>query len=722
MNFARSLQQELEKIKPRIVQLVASLAGPRALSSGSYLSGSNGDGDIDEFGTRGGRGVAETLSSTLRRLAEGRMLPAVSSLMGSRVGSMPSLAARAQQYALAMQEVVADAVHSTKSLNTGSGGSGTVSHSSRSKEGRRGKSLGGGGSSSHDGLRASLDELCSLHDELGAIGRLQPDASAGSENINRLMASIQMCRADTEARLELAVAALADPGDPGAADAHAAELPTERATVKRSRLGEPYNPKTRRAPAGAAAASPSPGEDDRVEDEGSTSATAVTAPPATGSRVTRYPYVRGGDLYVPRPPRRLREEESPFAMARPSGGSTGRGSLARWERQVHEYNPMLRRRQLAAEEITRQQSATGMSRSVRAAAAAAAAMVADISEGGSQSTSPAPASSTSAPLSSISPANIFFPPSTHTRGGGAPGQPVGSLSTSTFRFGRTAPAASPPPQAGQPPVFPGGGSIAPGGGGRRQRQANRRNSRVEEAERLLRGMTDGDADPFLSLPQLPLPASHLSGRGGPSTVSAATTTSSATSTSGAGGGGVVMSAGGTSASMSTLADSAESTTANGQASSNYPPEIVELAELYCGRCQDLSVRLSSAVADRDALAASTMDYLRSGRAVIGGISAGSGTGTGSGYSRGGRANASGGTVVSAAIGALRWKNGRGSSIWGGDGGHPGEAAIPKQPCCAKCKEEVHVHADYPMMLMICQNEWIGYSISLVERHPNDARV
>lgn len=693
MNFARSLQQELEKIKPRIAQLVASLAGPKALSSSSYSSGGNGDGDIDEFGTRGGRGVAETLSSTLRRLAEGRMLPAASSLMGSRVGSMPSLAARAQQYALAMQEVVADAVQSTKSLNIGSGGSGTTSHSSRSKEGRSGKILGGGGSSSHDGLRASLDELCSLHDELGAIGRLQPDASAGSENINRLMASIQMCRADTEARLELAVAALADPGDPGAADAHAAELPTERSTVKRSRLGEPYNPKMRRAPVGATTASPSPGEDDRVEDEGSTSgAVAVTAPPATGSRVTRYPYARGGDLYVFRPPRRLREEESPFAMARPGGGSTGRGSLARWERQAHEYNPMLRRRQLAAEELARQQSATGMSRSVRAAAAAAAAMVADISEGLSQSTSPAPASSASsasAPLSSISPANIFFPPSSHSRGGGAPGQPVGSLSTSTFRFGRTAPAASPPTQAGQPPVFPGGGSIAPGSGGRRQRQANRRNSRVEEAERLLRGMTDGDADPFFSLPQLPPPASHPSGRGGPSTASVAAATSGA-----GGGGGVVMSAGGASASMSTSADSAESTTANGQASSNYPPEIVELAELYCGRCQDLSVRLSSAVADRDALAASTMDYLRSGRAVVGGISGGGGTGTGGGYNRGGRANASGGTAVSAAIGALRWKNGRGSAIWGGDGGHLGEAAIPKQPCCAKCTEEVPVQDDF----------------------------
>ncbi|CAM9348480.1 unnamed protein product, partial [Scytosiphon promiscuus] len=51
------------------------------------------------------------------------------------------------------------------------------------------------------------------------------------------------------------------------------------------------------------------------------------------------------------------------------------------------------------------------------------------------------------------------------------------------------------------------------------------------------------------------------------------------------------------------------------ASSSYPAELAELVKLYCGRCQDLSSRLRAAVADREALSASTMSFLRSGRGL-----------------------------------------------------------------------------------------------------------
>ena len=650
MDSARSLQMELERIRPRVCHLVASLAGPSALSYG-------GGDSIGGYGDGAGNGS----------IIEGG---------GDLFSPQPPLASRSQQYILAAQEVAAatDAFQGARSLSI-SGAEASTSLSSRSREARgHGKAGGGGGSGGQDGLRASLDELCSLHDELGAIGRLPPDQSGGSENINRLMASIQMCRADAEARLELAAAALSDPGDPGAVDApaHAAELAMERATSRRSRIGDPFNPKMRRL--AATAPSASPGEDDRTEDKGGSSSAVVAAivasasapSSASSSRATRNPYAR--DLYMPRSPRHLREEEGLFAGTRSGGGSAGRGASARWERQAHEHPPVARRRQLAAEELARQQSATGVPRSARAAAAATTAAVAAAtsSEGGAQSQA-------SAPASSLSSTTIFFPPSSHNRAGA--GQPAAPMPP-TFRFGRTAPAASPLTQSGHSPVFSSGsGSMPPvSSGGRRPRLGNRRSSRAEDAERVLRGTADGDSDPFFSsLPQLPPPASHFPGRVGPSAAA-----------SGSGGAGATSA--GVASVKGSAADPPENTTGAERAPANYPPDMTELVELYCRRCHDLSLRLCSAVADRDALAASTMEYLRAGRA-FGGI----GGGVAGAWGAHSRRTSASATVVSAGVGNVdpfRWRSERESTVWGGGGSQHGAAAALRQPCCVKCTEEV----------------------------------
>lgn len=651
IHLARAAQLDLEKLRPRVCQLVESLTGLAAPSVGlgdptapAIPFGGRGRAGYGGYGSGGGGddgddgNELETISVTLRRLAEGRITRA------SRLGSKASLAARAQQhYALLAQEAAGSLATGIKSGSIGVTAAGQPA---------RGREPSGGGSAGG----ASLSGLLNLHEELGAMGRISSDISSGSDNLSRLVASIQMKEAGIDARFELAVAAIADAEESGAV-----ELAMDRVAARRMRVGEPYIMRTRRVVAGA-----SPGEDDEVDDAAYSSAApgstswpppgSGVAPLASNVRGSRNPYARGGDPYVPRPPRRqMRDEDLVLAGGssnRPGPGG-GRGANQRWS---PDYIPMARRRQLVAEEMARQNSVATAARSARTSAAVApTATSTSTGDGASQ-----------APALASAPA-LFFPPPSHARASGT-GQPT-SMPPAAFRFGRTAPVASPPTQAGLPPVFPGGASIAPAGRGRRARPSNRRSSRVEEAERLLRGEVDDEADPFFaSNPHLAPPVSQYKGRVGcrASTVGGPGSTNATSGTTG-----------------SSPDPASDNAVPGVQPSSEYPPELVELAELYCGRCQEASARLRTAVSGREALSVATLAYLRSGRGGGRGNSAGSAT-----RPRGVAGGTAMSAAMSAAVGAMGWKAGRGSAIWGGEGGQAGGAVTSKQACCAKCTEEV----------------------------------
>lgn len=676
---AQALQLDLQKLRPRVCRLVATLAGPATptfgledfgqdavevgggggswAGPGGYGGGSNGGG-----GDGGGDDEPETYSATLRRLAEGRATRTLPpSLVESGRRSALTLAAHAHHYALLARDMADDGFPGARGLSVGGGGSAGLGAKGRDAE--LGASAVGAGAASagQEGLRASLDELCNLHDELGSMRRLSGDQVGGADNINRFMASIQMRRADAEARLELAAAAMSNAAESGAAasnaaDAHAAGLAIDRAAARRMRIGEPYIPKTRRV---VAAASPSAEEGEAGD--GTSRAPAAAAPPSAPStagtaRLTRNPYARAGaDLYIPRPPRRQMRDEEDLGRSSAAGG----GWNPRWERQPHEYIPVARRRHLAAEELARQHSTAAAPRSTRAAAAAAAvaaAAAAAATTSAAGSAAPADGGAQSAGPATAPAAALYFPPSFHTRSGGGSGQPPSI------------------PPSRLPPVFPGGASLPPGSGGRRARPTNRRGSRVEEAERILRGGNDGDSDSFFSSlpPPAPAPVQHR-GRAGGAAGSAAALGANVVSTSAAAGGG-----GGPSATGSPTAD--PDSTAEGRAS-EFPPELPDLVDLYCGRCQDVSVRLRAAVADREALSASTLVYLRGGRG--GDVGAGSGRG-----GRGGTRAASMSAAAATTAGAFGWKTLKSSAVWGGDGGQAGETGAARHPCCAKCTEEV----------------------------------
>lgn len=625
--MARTLQQELERLRPRVCQLVASLTGGDNAQAAAPQHHWGGGSGRSGHGGEDGVGIElETFTETLRRVAEKRSAArsggnnnnaTVPGLMESRLGSATSLAARAQhQYALLAQEVADEALlGAMRSTNMGSSAAGQPSAA-----GGSGNAASGAAAAGQDGLRASLDELCNLHDELGAIGRLPPDSGVGVDNINNFVASIQMRRADAEARLNLATAAMADAGDPvGAAE-------------RRTRRAEPFIPKTRRLIAGGG--SSGTGVEKEAEDESESSAAAGAAvatlraptmaagaaalPASAAARDRRNPYARVGDYLQQRRPRRqMRGDEEALLTASGQRGANN----ARWERQPQDYIPMRRRHPAPA---------------------------------------PAPAGA------------LLFPPSSHARAGGA-GQPP-SIPPTVFRFVRNAPSASPPAAAAQTGLPPGPVSS---GAARRGRPGNRRssNSRAEEAERAVRQRKDDGSDPFLSaLPHLPSLTYQTRGGGDGAPPPAGAAASDPSSLAGA-------------SSADPDGSNARSSGHPMSSSSSFPAELAELVKLYCSRCKDTSSRLRAAVYDREALSTSTLAYLRSG----GGLGGGSGGGGSAGAARGRAANGTvAARVVAAAagVGALGWKTERGAIGWGGDGEHPRVAGAQGQGCCAKCSEEV----------------------------------
>lgn len=740
---ARAVESDLEKLRPRVCRLVASLTGASAKVFGGAEDSDWGSGDPSGSGgggVRWGRGSGlwgyggndgggygggsgggpskdepRTLSGVLRRLADGRMTHGMSAHLTearhATVSASPSAAAAAARpcpYSLFMQDFAEDPFRgsrapgisgaSTKALARGRRAAGLAAAAAAAAAG----SGAGASDLGQEGLRASLDELCNLHEELGAIGRMDPGSDS---NIGRLM-SIQMRRAETEARLEEHAAAMSDATHARESAAEAARIAVDatrdRTAGRRMRL-EPYIPTKRRVVA-APAAAPSI-EADEMEDGTDSSApspagaaagvTAAAAPATTSggtTRTTRNPYSReGGNVYVPAPPRRrapqLDEEGGGVATSRPGSSAAAAAAAvnAQWEIQpTNQYIPAARRRpQLHVPEPPHQTS-IGASRSVRAAVVAVTA-----SASGSSATSGPHSQTAAAPAPA---AALFFPPSVTVRGaGGGAGQPP-PMPSAAFQFGRTSSAST-----GLHPVFPTASdssstsSHRPNGTGvsvRRARTANRRGSRAEETERFLGGNPgddsgDGPDGFFSALPPLPPPAPQYRGRGastagGPSQGggSAPGNAATAAATAAAGVRGVAGAAGATGSSP----DADPSSSSHRPPASEVAPELAELVELYCGRCQKAHARLRSAVSEREALSASTVAYLRRGRRGAAGRSfASSGVG-GVGTS----------SVMTASV-LSRSTARKGSTTWGGDGGQSGLRGTEKgHVCCAKCTEEVRV--------------------------------
>lgn len=717
-NSARQLQLELEKLRPRVCRLVGSLAGISVKSFGCaedtewgsadpFWSGGGdrwgrGGGSLG-YGGYGGGGVCrsrpKTLSEVLRRLAEGRMSQDMSAAQGQGGGGEfePSVAAAAAAaapypYAFYTQDLPDDPFAGARDVGIGGAAIRALGRSRKASASTATGGSNGAGApdASQDILRASLDELCNLHDEPGAIGRMDPSVDS---NISRVM-SIQIRRAEIEA-------AEARGSGPEAVRA-ATQLPRDRVTARRMRLGDSYiPPRTRRV---VAAPAPMPSaEEDEAEDGTDFSApspsgapaAAATQPPAVPlgtTRAARNPYAKGAN-YAPRPPRRplqLGDDESGMSANSRSGGSGAAATNARWERQpATEYIPIARRRQLAAEELARQQSVSAprSTRTVVAAAAAAAAAVATSAPSSGLSGDGASATRTSAAAPAPA-AALFFPPSTHPRGGAAgAGQPP-PMPSAEFRFGRTS-STSLTQAAGLPPVFPSASSCASAssngpsgtmGAVRRTRTINRRDSKAEDGERFGGGSGGADcgdsSDPFYSsLPPLP-PAPQYRGRGASGT---AGTASGARSSGESGAAANDRGVGGAGVEPAPSHDPDHSSVNQGQPLSDVPPESAELLDLYNGRCQEAHVRLRTAVSEREALAASTVPYLRSGRRA----------GAGRGF-----ATVSGGSGTSGVMAAgmpVRAMVRRGSTAWGGDGGQSGVRGTEKgYACCHKCTEEVRI--------------------------------
>lgn len=643
----------------------------------------------------------------------------------SSSASAAAAAARPCPYSLFMQDFAEDPFRGSRAPGIGGASTKALARSRRAAGlAAAAAAAAGSGAGAPDlgqeGLRASLDELCNLHEELAAIGRMDPGSDS---NIGRLM-SIQMRRAETEARLEEHAAAMSDA-------THARESVTEavrvaadatrdRAAARRMRIGEPYIPTKRRVVA-APAAAPS-GEADEAEDGTDSSApspagaaaavAAAAAAPATASggtaRATRNPYSReGGNIYVTAPPRRRapqRDDEGGVPATSRSGSSAAAAVVnAQWERQpTNQYIPAARRRpQLHVPEPPRQPS-VGASRSVRAAVAAVAA--ATTSGSGAASTHPQ-AAAAPAPA-----AALFFPLSANVRGGGGgAGQPP-PMPSAAFQFGRTSSAS-----AGLPPVFPAAGdsssaasSHRPSGAGvsvRRARASNRRGSRAEEPERFLGGnpADEGAEAPdgfFSALPPLPPPAPQYRGRGpsaagGPSSGGGSApgnAAATAAATAAAAARGVASTAAGTGQSP----DPDPASASHGPQASEVAPELAELVELYCGRCQEAHTRLRSAVSEREALSASTLAYLRRGRRGGAGRSGASAMAGGVG---------AGSSAITASV-LSRTTARRGPTTWGGDGGHSGVRGTEKgHGCCAKCTEEVSV---------ICGRTRVGHCLRILD--------
>lgn len=636
IHLARTLQQELQRLRPRVCELVASLTGAYDSQNLAPQHERESGGGRSGHGEDSGGSEAEALSETLRRVAERRVAARVgggnnvnvSSVMESRLGSATSLAARAQhQYALLAQEMADEALlGAARSTSMGRSVAGQPPAAVGSGSGSA--ALDAAAAAGQDGLRSSLDEPCNRHDELGAIGRgLPPDSGVGADNINSFVASIQMRRADDEARLNLATAAMADADDQiGGAE-------------RRMRRAAPFIPKTRRLVADGV--SSGAGEENEAEDDPKSSAAAAaaaagtsraptTAPGAAAgasastasaaARDRRNPYARVGDYLQQRRPRRQMRGDEEVLLA---ASAQAAANSARWERQPKDYIPVRRRHPAPA---------------------------------------PAPAGA------------LLFPPSSHSRAGGA-GQPP-SIPPTVFRFVRNSPSASPPAAAAQAGLPAGPVS---GGAARRGRPGNRRssNSRAEEAERALRQSRDDGSDPFFSsLPHLPPLTYQTRGGGGDGTPAPAGAAAAAVSSSLVG----VSSADPDQNKKDGARSSGHPTAAP---SSGYPAKLADLIQLYCNRCRDTSSRLRAAVSDREALFASTLAYLRGG----GGLGGAGGAGGGGGSARG-RAPGTAAAAAPAGVGAFGWRTERGYSGWGGDGEYPRAAGAQGQGCCAKCSEEV----------------------------------
>lgn len=740
---ARAVQLDLEKLRPRVCRLVASVTGTSARVFGGAEEsewstdvtgggGWSGDrwargGGLLGYGTGAGVGKDEprTLSGVLRRLAEGKISHAMSAHLveakhaaagvgsgsgggggsGSPSVSMSATAARAYPYSLFLQDFADDPFRGSRAPAIGGASTRALARGRRAAGLAAAAAAVGGGSSapdpSQEGLRASLDELCNLHEELGAIGRMDPGSDS---NIGRLM-SIQMRRAETEARLEEHAAAMSDATQiresaAEAARAAAADAARDRTGARRMRIGEPYIPNTRRL---VAAPAPAPSaEADEAEDGTDSSATSPavaaasaattssTTASADAAKAARSPYAReGGNLYIPPPPRGRRtgpqRDDGGIPSANRSGASGTAAVNAQWERQpTGKYIPAARRRPQSHDPEPSRQSSTSASRSVRAAAAAVAAATTSGSSG--------PSPHSQAPAAPAPAAALFFPPSSTARGGGGVGgggQPP-PMPSAAFQFGRTSSAS-----AGLRPVFPGsGGSSAapshrPSGAGvsvRRARTTNRRGSRAEETERFLTGNPadeggDGAEAFFSALPPLPPPAPQYrtkgaSASGAPSSASASISGNAAAAAADAAA--ATRGAAGSGAGTGAPSDGDPAAASQGQQASEVAPELAELVDLYCGRCQDAQRRLRSAVAEREALSASTLAYLRRGRreGAGGSFTAGAGGGTAG-------SNATTASLLS------RTAARRGSTSWGGDGGQAGVRGTDKGvACCSKCTEEV----------------------------------
>lgn len=625
----------------------------------------------------------------------------------SSSASMSAAAARAYPYSLFPQDFADDPFRGSRAPAIGGASTRALARGRRAAGLAAAAAAVGGGSSApdpgHEGLRASLDELCNLHEELGAIGRMDPGSDS---NIGRLM-SIQIRRAETEARLEEHAAAMSDATQvresaAEAARAAAADAARDRTVARRMRIGEPYIPNTRR---GVAAPAPAPPvEADEAEDgtdssatspagaisAASAAATSSTTASADTAKATRSPYAReGGNLYVPPPPRGRRtgpQRDDGSVQSTNRSGTSGTAAVnTQWERQpTGKYIPAARRRPQSHDPEPSRQSSTSASRSVRAAAVAVAAATTSGSSG--------PSPHSQAPAAPAPAAALFFPPSSAARGGGGVGgggQPP-PMPSAAFQFGRTASAS-----AGLRTVFPaGGGSSAasshrPSGAGvsvRRARATNRRGSRAEETERFFTGNAadeggDGAEAFFSALPPLPPPAPQYRGKGAPAVGAPSSASGSVpgnAAAAAADAAAAARGAGGAGTGTGAPSDGDPASASQGQQASEVAPELAELVELYCGRCQDAQRRLRSAVAEREALSASTLAYLRRGRRDGAGGSFTAGAG-------GGNAGSSATTTSLLSKATTR----RGSTSWGGDGGQAGMRGTDKGvACCSKCTEEV----------------------------------
>lgn len=635
---ARVAQLELEKLRPRVCRLVSSYAGPSAAG----LVGGDVLGESMSFNPD--TVVAECLPVILRRLVDGGAVPPAPN------------AAEGERHAKTQAQPEVRAAAGEGSMCSGkTSAAGGMADPVAALTADRGPDASDAGEASEsapvggaEGVRACLDELCRLHEELGVVGQLSADVG-NTEALNRRTAAIYVRRAEVETRLAAAVAV----ADTATAESAAAATAAADGSGTRSGVGKPYKPRRR--------VSPMPASHDGEH------AAAVAA---RGRR-------DGGNLANgagsgAMEPGAANTMSSAAGAGGPASGNAPKNPYAR----VRELQPSAQRRRTVGHEdglAARQRQLTLEDR-VRLNTSQATA--------GKEADGDRPPRR---PTAALSPYDALFLPSPSQSRSGTPAAVV-QPPTGSLRFGRVTPA-----QAGIPPAYQGSVSSLPGGV-RRARAANRRGLRMEEAERLLSAASASGDDLvpgsfFSSLPSLPLP-SRSCPSGGSGRSASAPSDSSVTAAVTGGVGHRRGEAGNPAATSGTNVDGGGDVTAGAQRSHKLSCQLRELAELYCGRCREASERLQLATVEGEAISALTTAYL---------------------CGEGGRASGRG--AVAAGDG-LSWRStmsgilsgrARTATTWGGDGRlGGGRGSDWRNSCCVACTTEVRsAHVGVPCKSKAC---------------------